>query len=233
MGKPSLVGTCQNGIDSIDCQQTRQLLRPMMMSISATHSLRYPMSRSIMTTGQTEESARASHRSHGSNCRDSELGRTSPNTLTRCLKRFARRDRHCMVLEENVIIQKLRPSSHTAAERRGFAMHHQLAITQRAQDRRAMLSWPRSLRINGEPAEVAEVVSRNCSWMAQNYMHKLFINSEPGTLARGHLREVIRQWPNQTGVTSKGKVIRRGWPRRDRRAIANLLTNVRKLASRS
>jgi hypothetical protein len=41
-----------------------------------------------------------------------------------------------------------------------------------------MLAWPRSLPIEGEPVEVAEVVSRNEKWLAESDLPKLFINGE-------------------------------------------------------
>ena len=68
-----------------------------------------------------------------------------------------------------------------------------------------MLTWPRSLPINVEPADVADVVQRSCDWLAQSGLPKLFMNGEPVTLARGRVREIIRQWPNQTELTVKGR----------------------------
>ncbi|MGO9339171.1 MAG: hypothetical protein ACLPY1_16875 [Terracidiphilus sp.] len=59
--------------------------------------------------------------------------------------------------------------------------------------------------LDGEPREVNEVVSKNGLWLAQSTVPKLFINGEPGTLARGRLREIIRSWPNQSEVTVKGR----------------------------
>ena len=68
-----------------------------------------------------------------------------------------------------------------------------------------MLSWPRSLPIDRNPAEVVTVVKENAEWLAQSDIPKLFINGEPGTLARGRMRGVIRQWPDQMEVTVKGR----------------------------
>jgi len=91
-----------------------------------------------------------------------------------------------------------------------------------------MLSWPRSLPIDGEPADVVEVVSQNFSWLAQSDVPKLFINGEPGTLARGRLREIIRRWPNQTEVTVKGrKLLQEDSPDEIGAAIAEFAKRVR------
>ena len=110
-----------------------------------------------------------------------------------------------MVLEDNIFIDRILPQ----AVLRQFAEEeldvYRQPYRNAGEDRRAMLSWPRNLPIDGEPAEVAEVVQRNCEWLAQSELPKLFINGEPGTLARGRLREIIRRWPNQIEVTVKGR----------------------------
>lgn len=90
-----------------------------------------------------------------------------------------------------------------------------------------MLSWPRSLPIDGEPVEV---VGRNTSWLSQTEIPKLFINSEPGTLARGRLREIIRRWPNQTEVAVEGrKLLQEDSPDEIGTAIADFVKAVRGL----
>ena len=94
------------------------------------------------------------------------------------------------------------------------------------------MSWPRSLPIEGEPAEVFGVVSQNASWLAQSNVPKLFINGEPGTLARGRLREIIRRWPNQTEVTVKGrKLLQEDSPDEIGAAIAEFIKRLREPAS--
>ena len=91
-----------------------------------------------------------------------------------------------------------------------------------------MLSWPRSLPIDGEPAEVVKIVGESGSWLAQSDVPKLFINGEPGTLARGHVREIIRRWPNQTEVTVKGrKLLQEDSPDEIGAAIADFVKRVR------
>lgn len=110
-----------------------------------------------------------------------------------------------MVLEENLFIEKVLPQAVLRRLTDAEWNHYRLPFRNPGEDRRAMLSWPRSLPIEGEPAEVAEVVKRNAEWLAQSRLPKLFINGEPGTLVRGRLREVVRQWPNQTEVTVKGR----------------------------
>ena len=66
------------------------------------------------------------------------------------------------------------------------------------EDRRPTLSWPRNIPIEGEPADVVAVVNDYGKWLAESDVPKLFINSHPGALVRGRLRDFVRSWPNQT-----------------------------------
>lgn len=77
-------------------------------------------------------------------------------------------------------------------------------FTTPGEDRRPTLSWPRQLPIDGEPAEVVEIVERNAEWMAQVEIPKLFINGDPGLIIGGQLRDRCRTWPCQAEVTVPG-----------------------------
>lgn len=108
-----------------------------------------------------------------------------------------------LILENNAFVEGIpmgvsRPLSdeEMAEYRRPFAAP--------GEDRRPTLSWPRQLPIDGEPAEVVEVVERNTKWMSKVDIPKLFINTEPGYNITGHTREVCRAWPAQTEVTVPG-----------------------------
>lgn len=72
------------------------------------------------------------------------------------------------------------------------------------EDRRPTLSWPRQLPIDGEPADVVEIVERNAEWMSQVDIPKLFINADQGLTITGRTREVCRTWPAQTEVSVPG-----------------------------
>lgn len=72
------------------------------------------------------------------------------------------------------------------------------------ESRRPTLTWPREIPIDGEPADVAEIVGANAAWMASTRVPKLFVNGEPGALLTGPLRERCRRWPNQQEVTVPG-----------------------------
>jgi haloalkane dehalogenase len=67
-----------------------------------------------------------------------------------------------------------------------------------------MLIWPRELPIEGEPADVVAIVEDYGQWMATNFIPKLFIAAEPGSLLIGRAREFCRSWPNQQEITVSG-----------------------------
>lgn len=70
--------------------------------------------------------------------------------------------------------------------------------------RRPTLTWPRQIPIEGEPAEVVEIVESYGAWLAADDVPKLFINAEPGALVGAPQREIVRAWPNLTEVTVAG-----------------------------
>lgn len=108
-----------------------------------------------------------------------------------------------MILERNLFVERILPASvlrqlapaEMAEYRRPFEV---------AQDRWPTLRWPREIPIDGEPADVAELVSAYSQWMAHNSIPKLFVNAEPGAILTGPQREFCRGWRNQTEVTVPG-----------------------------
>ena len=70
--------------------------------------------------------------------------------------------------------------------------------------RRPTLTWPRQIPIEGEPADVTEIVQSYADWLSTSEVPKLFINAEPGAILTGSQREFCRRWPNLTEVTVAG-----------------------------
>ena len=69
--------------------------------------------------------------------------------------------------------------------------------------RRPMLTWPRQIPIDGEPANVVEIFEDYGVWLARTEIPKLFIRAEPGTYSP-RLLDKVRSWPNQKEVVVKG-----------------------------
>ncbi|ADB31074.1 alpha/beta hydrolase fold protein [Kribbella flavida DSM 17836] len=109
-----------------------------------------------------------------------------------------------LVLVENIFIEQilqagtLRPldDEDLAAYRRPYL--------EAGESRRPMLTWAREIPIDGEPADVHELVGANARWMATSAVPKLFVNGSPGALLTGPLRDLCRGWPGQQEVTVAG-----------------------------
>ena len=109
-----------------------------------------------------------------------------------------------MVLEKNVFVEKVLPGSilrglteeEMAVYRRPFA--------EAGEDRRPTLTWPRQIPLDGEPADVVEIVQSYADWMAENDLPKLFVDADPAAILIGPQRTFCRGWKNQTEVQVKG-----------------------------
>lgn len=58
--------------------------------------------------------------------------------------------------------------------------------------------------MDGNPADVHDVVAGCESTLGTWEIPKLFVNADPGSILIGRAREVCRSWPNQTEVTVPG-----------------------------
>jgi haloalkane dehalogenase len=70
--------------------------------------------------------------------------------------------------------------------------------------RRPTLSWPRQIPIEGEPADVVEIVADYAQWLPTTEFPKLFVNAEPGAILGDSQRAFVRTWPNLSEVTVAG-----------------------------
>jgi haloalkane dehalogenase len=109
-----------------------------------------------------------------------------------------------MILEQNVFVEQILPGAvlrplsdaEMAVYRRPFAVP--------GEGRRPTLSWPREIPVDGQPADVVEIVRAYGEWLSTAAVPKLFVDAEPGAILRGAARELCRGWPNQTEVRVKG-----------------------------
>ena len=70
--------------------------------------------------------------------------------------------------------------------------------------RRPTLTWPRQIPIEGEPADVTQIVTDYGEWLSGSDVPKLLVNADPGAILNGPQLEYCRTWPNQTEVTVAG-----------------------------
>jgi haloalkane dehalogenase len=109
-----------------------------------------------------------------------------------------------MVLEKNIFVDRVLPSSVMRALTDEEMREYRRPFANAGEDRRPTLSWPRQIPIDGEPADVDEVVREYGTWLSSDTVPKLFINAEPGSILTGRQREFCRSWPNQREVTVPG-----------------------------
>ena len=109
-----------------------------------------------------------------------------------------------MVLEGNVFVERVLPGSILRKLSEEEMTEYRRPFAEPGEARRPTLTWPRQIPIEGEPADVVEIVNRYGEWLAASDVPKLFVNAEPGAILTGAIREFCRSWPNQQEVTVKG-----------------------------
>lgn len=127
-----------------------------------------------------------------------------PKAARDIFKAFRAEAGESMVLEKNLFVERVLPGSimrqmtdlEMAEYRRPFATA--------GEDRRPSLTWPRQIPIDGEPADVHDIVANYCDWLSSCETPKLFINAEPGAILTGRQREFCRGFRNQTEITVPG-----------------------------
>jgi haloalkane dehalogenase len=110
-----------------------------------------------------------------------------------------------MVLKDNFFIETILPSAilrtlsaeEMAAYRRPFAAP--------GEGRRPTLTWPRQIPVDGEPADVVEIVAASSSWLSTSSVPKLFFNAQPGAILTEKDLAFIRTFPALTEVTIAGR----------------------------
>ncbi|RRB04413.1 haloalkane dehalogenase [Larkinella rosea] len=108
-----------------------------------------------------------------------------------------------LVLQENSFIEVNLPATILRRLSNDEWTEYRRPFAEPGESRRPMLTWARQLPIDGEPADVTQIVTTFGNWMAQNSIPKLFIQANPGTLSADTLN-FCRSWPEQTVVTVPG-----------------------------
>ena len=133
-----------------------------------------------------------------------------------------------MVLEQNTFVEAVLPGAIKRQLTDEEMDHYREPFRNPGEDRRPTLSWPRSIPVDGEPADVVSTVNDYAAWLSESDVPKLFINGNPGAIVRGRIREFIRTWPNQTEVTVSGShFIQEDSPGQIGSAIADFVRRLR------
>jgi haloalkane dehalogenase len=110
-----------------------------------------------------------------------------------------------LVLENNIFVERILPRAVLRQLTKEEMAAYRKPWLEPGESRRPMLTWPRQIPIDGEPADVTAIVNDYADWLnSDSTLAKLFINGEPGAILTGRQREICRRWPNQREVTVAG-----------------------------
>lgn len=109
-----------------------------------------------------------------------------------------------LVLQKNFFVEGVLPSAVLRDLSAEEMDEYRRPFVEPGETRRPTLTWPREIPIEGEPADVVEIVRDYGQWLAASDVPKLFVNAEPGAILTGPQRDFCRTWPQQTEVTVAG-----------------------------
>ena len=109
-----------------------------------------------------------------------------------------------MVLEQNVFVERVLPGSMLRKLTDDEMEVYRRPFAEAGEGRRPTLTWPRQIPIDGDPADVHDIVADYAEWLSRSDVPKFFVNAEPGAILTGAQRDICRGWPNQSEITVKG-----------------------------
>jgi haloalkane dehalogenase len=151
-----------------------------------------------------------------------------PEAARRVFQGFRSPAGESLVLERNVFVENVLPGSVLRTLTDEEMAEYRRPFLEPGERRRPTLTWPREIPIEGEPADVAEIVAAYREWLPESSVPKLFVNAEPGAILTGDQREFCRTWANQREVTVRGNhFVQEDSPDEIGRAIADWLPSAR------
>jgi haloalkane dehalogenase len=127
-----------------------------------------------------------------------------PEMATKIFQGFRSPSGEAMCLENNVFVENVLPGSVLRDLSDEEMAVYRRPYLEGGETRRPTLTWPRQIPLDGEPADVVEIVQTYADWLPTSSFPKLFINADPGAILTGEQREFCRSWPNQIEVTVPG-----------------------------
>ncbi len=127
-----------------------------------------------------------------------------PEPARKVFQGFRSEAGEAMVLENNLFIEGVVPGSILRKLSAEEMNEYRRPFVNAGEDRRPTLTWPREIPIEGEPADVVEIVQSYADWLSTSDVPKLFFDAEPGAILRKGPRDFCRTWPNQTEIKING-----------------------------
>ena len=127
-----------------------------------------------------------------------------PNEIRPVFEGFRSPAGEQMVLEENIFVERILPGAVMRGLGEAEMTVYRRPFLDPGESRRPLLTWPRQIPLDGEPAEVHAIVADYAEWLARTELAKLFVNADPGAITRGPVREFCRGFKNQREITVPG-----------------------------
>ena len=127
-----------------------------------------------------------------------------PKDVAELMRKFRSGEGDELVLKENFFVEKILPAMVIRELPKDVWDEYRRPYNEAGESRRPTLTWPREIPVEGEPADVLEIIKANNAWMAASDLPKLFIHCEPGAVLKGDILDHVRTFPNQQEVTVNG-----------------------------
>ena len=133
-----------------------------------------------------------------------------------------------MVLRDNFFIEKILPGAILRTLSTEEMAQYRRPFAEPGEGRRPTLTWPRQIPIDGEPSDVAKIVTASSDWLSTSRVPKLFLRAEPGAiLANESDLAFIRRLPALTEVRIAGRhYVQEDSPDEIGTAIADWMLNI-------
>jgi haloalkane dehalogenase len=104
-----------------------------------------------------------------------------------------------MVLEQNSFIEVNLPRAIVRTLTEEEINEYRRPFVEPGEGRRPTLTWPRQIPIDGEPADVTEIVTTYGEWLSHSAIPKLYIQGDPGR-SQPSQHAFCSTWPAQSSV---------------------------------
>jgi haloalkane dehalogenase len=108
-----------------------------------------------------------------------------------------------MVLEQNFFVERILPGGMMRRLSGEEMTHYRRPFVEAGEARRPTLTWPRQIPLDGEPADLVEIITAYGEWLSSCLIPKLYIQGEPGSMPASE-RAFCHTWPAQSEVAVRG-----------------------------
>jgi haloalkane dehalogenase len=127
-----------------------------------------------------------------------------PPAVVGAFRSFRSPEGEKLVLKDNFFVESVIPAGILRTLSYEEMSEYRRPFAKAGEGRRPMLTWARQVPIDGEPADVTEVVMTYGTWLRENKVPKLFVRAQPGMIINDEFRAFCRTFPNQQEVTVPG-----------------------------